>query len=38
MKDLMNKVIEAKKAAGYFTTGTVLDEDGLLSVKGRDYL
>lgn len=29
--------IEAKKAAGYFTTGSVLDQDGLTQVKGRDY-
>ncbi|MFQ4141680.1 GTP cyclohydrolase II [Chlorogloeopsis sp. ULAP02] len=27
--------IEAKKAAGYYTTGEVLDSDGLGSVKGR---
>ncbi|MGP1383695.1 MAG: GTP cyclohydrolase II [Thainema sp.] len=29
--------MEAKKAAGYFTTGSVLDQDGLTQVKGRDY-
>lgn len=29
--------IEAKKAAGYFTTGSVLDQDGLTQIKGRDY-
>lgn len=29
--------IEAKKAAGYYTQGTVLDSDGLLGIKGRDY-
>ncbi|MBW4641654.1 MAG: GTP cyclohydrolase II [Goleter apudmare HA4340-LM2] len=28
--------IEAKKAAGYYTTGEVLDADGLGAVKGRD--
>jgi len=27
--------IEAKKAAGYYTTGDVLDADGLAEVKGR---
>jgi len=27
--------IEAKKAAGYYTTGDVLDTDGLAEVKGR---
>lgn len=27
--------IEAKKAAGYYTTGNVLDADGLADVKGR---
>ena len=27
--------IEAKKAAGYFTTGDVLDADGLADLKGR---
>ncbi|MFN6518621.1 MAG: GTP cyclohydrolase II [Nostoc sp. CreGUA01] len=27
--------IEAKKAAGYYTTGDVLDPDGLAEVKGR---
>ena len=27
--------IEAKKAAGYYTTGDVLDGDGLAEVKGR---
>ncbi|BAY78343.1 hypothetical protein NIES25_48170 [Nostoc linckia NIES-25] len=27
--------IEAKKAAGYYTTGDVLDADGLADVKGR---
>lgn len=29
--------IEAKKAAGYYTEGEVLDQDGLVGVKGRDY-
>jgi len=29
--------IEAKKAAGYYTEGEVLDSEGLLDVKGRDY-
>ncbi len=29
--------IEAKKAAGYYTEGEVLDPEGLLDVKGRDY-
>ena len=29
--------IEAKKAAGYFTTGSVLDQDGLTQIKGRNY-
>lgn len=29
--------IEAKKAAGYFSTGDALDQDGLLGIKGRDY-
>ncbi|MCX7596983.1 MAG: hypothetical protein N2235_25205, partial [Fischerella sp.] len=27
--------IEAKKAAGYYTTGEVLDSDSLAEVKGR---
>jgi GTP cyclohydrolase II len=29
--------IEAKKAAGYYTEGAVLDPEGLLGIKGRDY-
>ena len=29
--------IEAKKAAGYYTEGEILDSEGLVSVKGRDY-
>jgi GTP cyclohydrolase II len=28
--------IEAKKAAGYYTTGEVLDAESLGEVKGRD--
>ncbi|WP_193196458.1 GTP cyclohydrolase II [Nostoc sp. MG11] len=30
--------IEAKKAAGYYTTGDVLDTGGLAEVKGRDLV
>lgn len=30
--------MEAKKAAGYFTSGDVHDDDGLETVKGRDLL
>ncbi|MCM0590221.1 MAG: GTP cyclohydrolase II [Gloeotrichia echinulata IR180] len=30
--------IEAKKAAGYYTTGDVLDTDGLSQVKGRNLV
>lgn len=30
--------IEAKKAAGYYTTGEVLDADGLGEVKGRELV
>lgn len=29
--------IEAKKAAGYYTEGEVLDPESLLEIKGRDY-
>lgn len=29
--------MEAKKAAGYFTTTDIQDEDGLSAVKGRDF-
>jgi len=29
--------IEAKKAAGYYTEGAILDPEGLLGIKGRDY-
>jgi GTP cyclohydrolase II len=30
--------IEAKKAAGYYTTGEVLDAEGLGEVKGREFI
>jgi GTP cyclohydrolase II len=30
--------MEAKKAAGYYTTGDVLDADGLAEVKGRELV